>query len=239
ANDSSLQLLGENQDEDRRLIAELVVQRMHQFCRPPGTQLPLHPAGPAAVPSGVVSQTGSTVTAGSVSANVAPTAAPLQPPRPIPPSQTSGDSSASPQAVPVPPRPAPPGLRRGSSTTTNPPPPTPPPPSAAALQAAGSSVLSKPTTQQQQQPPPVPPAPGAAPVTCTPGSTTSDSNPFNATAGAAEQASAAASAAASALSRGAASLFRRESQSEKTGVDDPEDTMGNLRKTFAGVFGDM
>ena len=36
-----------------------------------------------------------------------------------------------------------------------------------------------------------------------------DSNPFNAAAGAAEQASAAASAAASALTRGAASLFRR------------------------------
>lgn len=57
ANDSSMQLLGESQDEDRRLISELVVQRMHQFCRVPGTtsyqgvpgvpsQIP--PAAPAA-----------------------------------------------------------------------------------------------------------------------------------------------------------------------------------------------
>ena len=41
------------------------------------------------------------------------------------------------------------------------------------------------------------------------GAAVGDTNPFNAAAGAAEQASAAASAAASALTRGAASLFRR------------------------------
>ena len=31
----------------------------------------------------------------------------------------------------------------------------------------------------------------------------------------------------------------RESQDKGGVTDDPEDTMGNLRKTFAGVFGDM
>ncbi|XP_018494293.1 synapsin [Galendromus occidentalis] len=214
ANDSSMQLLGESQDEDRRLISELVVQRMHQFCRVPGTtsyqgvpgvppQVP--PAAPATAPSATA------------------VAAPAPTPTP----------TSTPGGTPLPPRPAPPALRRGSSTTSGPPPPTPPPPSAAALQSAGSSI-----------PPPRPAAaPQAVSVPATPSATSAqpgDTNPFNAAAGAAEQASAAATAAASALTRGAASLFRRESQSDKSGApDDPEDTMGNLRKTFAGVFGDM
>ncbi|XP_022698496.1 synapsin-like isoform X1 [Varroa jacobsoni] len=248
ANDSSLQLLGETQDEDRRLIADLVVQKMHQFCRPPGTQLSARPAVPATAPpfaanvSAPASGAATATSAPGAAPGSAVASAPPQPPRPVPPPAVSGDANASSQAGTLPPRPAPPGLRRGSSTTTGPPPPTPPPPSAAALQAAGSSVQpSSATTSatQQQPPPPVPAAPGTVTGTAAPGTATSDTNPFNTAAGAAEQASAAASAAASALSRGAASLFRRESQSDKAGVDDPEDTMGNLRKTFAGVFGDM
>lgn len=35
ANDSAMQLLGESQEEDRRFIADLVLQRMQQYCRPP------------------------------------------------------------------------------------------------------------------------------------------------------------------------------------------------------------
>ncbi|KAH9363311.1 hypothetical protein HPB48_006417 [Haemaphysalis longicornis] len=47
ANDSAMQLLGESQEEDRRLIADLVLQRMQQYCRPP-QQLGGAPPAPAA-----------------------------------------------------------------------------------------------------------------------------------------------------------------------------------------------
>lgn len=42
-----MQLLGESQEEDRRLIADLVLQRMQQYCRPP-QQLGGAPPAPAA-----------------------------------------------------------------------------------------------------------------------------------------------------------------------------------------------
>ncbi|XP_065280935.1 synapsin-like [Dermacentor albipictus] len=109
ANDSAMQLLGESQEEDRRFIADLVLQRMQQYCRPPPQQM-----GGGAAP------------------------------------------------VPVP---------------------------AAAVPAA------------------VPPA-------------------------------AAAAAAATQEPRAANTRPRRESQTSEKG-EDPDDTMRNLRKTFAGVFGDM
>ena len=32
-NDSSMALLGETQEEDRRLIAEMVLQKMHVYCK--------------------------------------------------------------------------------------------------------------------------------------------------------------------------------------------------------------
>lgn len=74
ANDSSLQLLGETQDEDRRLIADLVVQKMHQFCRPPGTQLSARPAVPATAPPFAANV--SAPASGAATATSAPGAAP-------------------------------------------------------------------------------------------------------------------------------------------------------------------
>ncbi|KAL3219670.1 hypothetical protein MRX96_030223 [Rhipicephalus microplus] len=57
ANDSAMQLLGESQEEDRRFIADLVLQRMQQYCRPP-QQVGAPPvAPPAAVAPTVASAT--------------------------------------------------------------------------------------------------------------------------------------------------------------------------------------
>ncbi|KAH7975832.1 hypothetical protein HPB52_005638 [Rhipicephalus sanguineus] len=47
ANDSAMQLLGESQEEDRRFIADLVLQRMQQYCRPP-QQMGVAPVAPPA-----------------------------------------------------------------------------------------------------------------------------------------------------------------------------------------------
>lgn len=56
ANDSAMQLLGESQEEDRRLIADLVLQRMQQYCRPPQQIGPGAP--PAAAAAAAVASTG-------------------------------------------------------------------------------------------------------------------------------------------------------------------------------------
>ncbi|KAL1415462.1 hypothetical protein MTO96_006808 [Rhipicephalus appendiculatus] len=42
-----MQLLGESQEEDRRFIADLVLQRMQQYCRPP-QQMGAAPVAPPA-----------------------------------------------------------------------------------------------------------------------------------------------------------------------------------------------
>ncbi|CAN8006565.1 unnamed protein product, partial [Ixodes pacificus] len=173
ANDSAMQLLGETQEEDRRLIAELVLQRMQQYCRPPGT----------APPSVLVRGTeGCVKPLDQLSSSTSPpfqnkyeslwhpgipkcptmhfsdqesVGGPPSGPPPGPPPQPRGPMPADPQR-----------LQRGSSGAGNPPPPP----------------------QRPQG--------------------------------------------------GPASLFRRESQSSEKS-EDPDDTMRNLRKTFAGIFGDM
>ncbi|XP_022698499.1 synapsin-like isoform X4 [Varroa jacobsoni] len=107
ANDSSLQLLGETQDEDRRLIADLVVQKMHQFCRPPGTQLSARPAVPATAPpfaanvSAPASGAATATSAPGAAPGSAVASAPPQPPRPVPPPAVSGDANASSQVTPL------------------------------------------------------------------------------------------------------------------------------------------
>lgn len=150
ANDSAMQLLGETQEEDRRLIAELVLQRMQQYCRPPGTAPPKQPTAPTVPPRAPEEHP-------PQEQNVPPQSVggPPSGPPPGPPPQPRGPMPTDPQR-----------LQRGSSGAGNPPPPP----------------------QRPQG--------------------------------------------------GPASLFRRESQSSEKS-EDPDDTMRNLRKTFAGIFGDM
>ncbi|CAL1280364.1 unnamed protein product [Larinioides sclopetarius] len=172
-NTSAMTLLGETQEEDRRLIADLVVQRMQTYCKP------------------VLAKQTSRTSVTNFGAEE-PTNA-----EHVPSSQQRIPHQQNPPGAP-PPVPQRQEAARG--------PPSGPPPG----------------------PPPPGPAPGLPPP------------PRRAS-----QTSASDVAAAAARPPGTGpSLFRRDSQqaegekSEK-GPEDSEDTMRNLRKTFAGIFGDM
>ncbi|EEC07494.1 synapsin, putative, partial [Ixodes scapularis] len=111
ANDSAMQLLGETQEEDRRLIAELVLQRMQQYCRPPGTAPPKLTPQVAPLSSVPHCQRGRRRRdrASSVPQSVG---GPPSGPPPGPPPQPRGPMPTDPQR-----------LQRGSSGAGNPPPP--------------------------------------------------------------------------------------------------------------------
>jgi len=193
---SQMTLLGESQEDDRRCIADLVVQKMSSFTRP----------------SIVGRQTSRT----SLTSTSSGFTAPVQPPSDdqsttIPPAQVGGP--------PIPSR-VPPGssIPRRGSRETNPfaqPPPLPPTGPPPGPQGGGAPPIPSrvaPPMQPQQQP-----------FTESPQMTPSTS-----------------------MTR---SPFRKQSESSETvastateGPDDPvkeDDTMKNLRKTFAGIFGDM
>ncbi|XP_046441849.1 synapsin-like [Daphnia pulex] len=170
-NDCALPLLGDSQEEDRRLISELVLHRMNTQCRPPG--MPAGPsAGPASMPN---AQSRHSITSGS---------------RPESPADMERSSSAIPPAL------------AGDDTGS-----------------VGSA--SQPTSLQQQSSRDV--LGGGNPFLTRRG--TEDGTPVT----------------AGSLAR---SFFTRSSSQQAQegsggGTDDGEDTMKNLRKTFAGIFGDM
>ncbi|EFX85031.1 hypothetical protein DAPPUDRAFT_314472 [Daphnia pulex] len=170
-NDCALPLLGDSQEEDRRLISELVLHRMNTQCRPPG--MPAGPsAGPASMPN---AQSRHSITSGS---------------RPESPADMERSSSAIPPAL------------AGDDTGS-----------------VGSA--SQPASLQQQSSRDV--LGGGNPFLTRRG--TEDGTPVT----------------AGSLAR---SFFTRSSSQQAQegsggGTDDGEDTMKNLRKTFAGIFGDM
>nr|XP_015928524.1 synapsin-like [Parasteatoda tepidariorum] len=173
-NTSAMTLLGESQEEDRRLIADLVVQRMQTYCKP------------------VLTKQTSRTSMTNFGAEE-PTAV-EQPPPHIP--QPAGAPPPVPQrqeAARGPPSGPPPGPPPAA------PPPGLPPPPRRGSQTSASEIAA---------------AAAAAPPS---------GQPTRPTTG--------------------ASIFRRESQTDteksEKGPEDSEDTMRNLRKTFAGIFGDM
>ncbi|GFU45855.1 synapsin [Nephila pilipes] len=172
-NTSAMTLLGETQEEDRRLIADLVVQRMQTYCKP------------------VLAKQTSRTSVTNFGAE----------------EQTNVDHVPSSQQR-IPHQQNPPGA----------PPPVPQRQEAARGPPSG--------------PPPGPPPPGPAPGLPPPPRRASQTSASDV------------AAAASRPTGPGPSLFRRDSQqadgekSEK-GPEDSEDTMRNLRKTFAGIFGDM
>ncbi|CAG5040232.1 unnamed protein product [Parnassius apollo] len=141
-NDSATSFMGDSQEEDRRYLAELVLQRMQSVCRPGITK---------------------TVSRSSV----------------------SGSGAASPEERSVSP-PPPPLARRDSQASQS---------------STVSSVSAAPSTASSS-------AQGATP----------------------------AQASTSASGRGG---FTRQGSLSAALTEDAEDTMKNLRKTFAGIFGDM
>ncbi|XP_026328721.1 synapsin [Hyposmocoma kahamanoa] len=172
-NDSATTFMGDSQEEDRRHLAELVLQRMQAVCRPGITK---------------------TTSRSSVSGSSATSPEERNPPLP-----GSGPPSAPPPAPltagasidrPLPPIPAEPSQ------------PPPPPLARRDSQASQSSTVSSASA-----------APSAA--------------------------SGAAPGAAPASSAGGRGGFARQGSLSAALTEDAEDTMKNLRKTFAGIFGDM
>ncbi|KAJ2947028.1 hypothetical protein O0L34_g16373 [Tuta absoluta] len=171
--------MGDSQEEDRRHLAELVLQRMQSVCRPGITK--------ATSRSSVSGSSAATSPTEERTMSLTGSGPPTQPP-PAP--LTTGASIDR----PLPPIPAEPSQ------------PPPPPLARRDSQASQSSTVS---------------SASAAP------SSTSGSGAAGAAAGAAS---------GSAGGRGG---FARQGSLSAVLTEDAEDTMKNLRKTFAGIFGDM
>ncbi|XP_068630672.1 synapsin [Battus philenor] len=171
-NDSATSFMGDSQEEDRRHLAELILQRMQAVCRP-----------------------GITKTASR--------------------SSVSGSGAASPE-------------ERSSSAG----PPSVPPPAPLATAASIDRPLP-PIPAEPAQPPPPPLARRD--------SQASQSSTVSSVSAAPSSASSIAQAAAPAPSGSSSGRggFARQGSLSATLTEDAEDTMKNLRKTFAGIFGDM
>ncbi|KAG4075644.1 hypothetical protein HA402_003469 [Bradysia odoriphaga] len=169
ASDSTLQLMGDTQEDDRRQIADIVVSRMQNVCRP---------------------QMAKTASRSSISSR-----------------------GGSPTDENVPPAPSGP---RPVSTSGPPPIPerTTPGPGSIGRHGSLSSVSSEPPEQPTEK----------APTLSSVGRRDSQ-------------------ASQSSIISGASNTSRQTPQRQATGqtsvAEDAEDTMKNLRKTFAGIFGDM
>ncbi|KAJ6640210.1 Synapsin [Pseudolycoriella hygida] len=169
ASDSTLQLMGDTQEDDRRQIADIVVSRMQNVCRP---------------------QLAKTASRSSISSR-----------------------GGSPTDENVPPAPA--GPRPAS--TSGPPPPIPerttPGPGSIGRHGSLSSVSSEPPEQPSEK----------APTLSNVGRRDS-------------QASQSSTVSSVSTSR---QTPQRQPQGQTSVAEDAEDTMKNLRKTFAGIFGDI
>ncbi|CAK1604253.1 unnamed protein product [Parnassius mnemosyne] len=172
-NDSATSFMGDTQEEDRRYLAELVLQRMQSVCRPGITK---------------------TVSRSSV----------------------SGSGAASPE-------------ERSASAG----PPSVPPPAPLATAASIDRPLP-PIPAEPAQPPPPPLARRDSQVSQS--STVSSVSAAPSTASSTAQGVPPAQASTSASGRGG---FARQGSLSAALTEDAEDTMKNLRKTFAGIFGDM
>ncbi|KAL4706525.1 hypothetical protein ACJJTC_015723 [Scirpophaga incertulas] len=178
-NDSATSFMGDSQEEDRRHLAELVLQRMQSVCRP-----------------GITKTTSRSSVSGS-----------------------SAAASPEERSMPLPGA----GAGVGVSSGVGSGPPNAPPPAPLASAASIDRPLP-PIPAEPSQPPPPP-------------LTRRDSQASqSSTVSSASAAPAAAAPAGSAAGRGG---FARQGSLSAALTEDAEDTMKNLRKTFAGIFGDM
>ncbi|XP_052753517.1 synapsin, partial [Galleria mellonella] len=177
-NDSATSFMGDSQEEDRRHLAELVLQRMQSVCRP-----------------GITKTTSRSSVSGS-SAATSPEERSMPLPGAGPPSAPPPAPLASAASIdrPLPPIPAEP---------TQPP---PPPLTRRDSQASQSSTVSSASAAPSTTSNPAATATGGAP----------GSGPTSGRGG-----------------------FARQGSLSAALTEDAEDTMKNLRKTFAGIFGDM
>ncbi|CAG2113658.1 unnamed protein product [Medioppia subpectinata] len=185
---SAMTLLGESQEEDRRAIADLVVQRMQYICRPAFGKRPSIPTGYGSTeeqPSdGPQSQA-------QMAGRVGPTGQQPTNPTPQRPPQRQPSQPVALQAGPQ-------TQRRGSKDQN---------------EINSTSGVTNPFSHQNA---------GNVGVNQTPVVDNQQNVNQN-------------------QSQNRPTLFRRTSQTgnEEPKGDEGEDTMRNLRKTFAGIFGDM
>ncbi|XP_076373606.1 uncharacterized protein LOC143258471 [Tachypleus tridentatus] len=290
-NDSSMTLLGDSQEEDRRQISDLVIQRMQTFCKllvsgerpqePPvekqeAGHMERNTRGKQSVHSRESHSRQGSVTSSlagflgldkqtSRSSLTGATATDDQP---------RGDhvTQTTDQSVVVGPqvqRPdsqqrAPPASQAGAPQSRGPPPPPPQAGSSVPQQRMPSATpqISGNVTQHRAPPAPAqvpqvgaPPSTGTAPrrgSQSSTGSAESGQTPIPAAQMPAQQRPsqqppmqrpgqpAVPVVPPRPPDRGSSSLFQRDSQPmPEKGPEDPDDTMKNLRKTFAGIFGDM
>ncbi|XP_037298908.1 synapsin [Manduca sexta] len=176
-NDSATSFMGDSQEEDRRHLSELVLQRMQAVCRPGITKTTSR--------SSVSGSSAAASPEERPGASMVPGGGPPGPPSVPPPAPLATGASID---RPLPPIPAEP---------TQPP---PPPLTRRDSQASQSSTVS---------------SVSAAPS------------------------SGGAGGGAGAGAPGGRGGFTRQGSLSATLTEDAEDTMKNLRKTFAGIFGDM
>ncbi|XP_046384730.1 synapsin [Ischnura elegans] len=183
-NDSALTLMGDSQEEDRRHLAELVVNSMQTYCRPPMTK---------------TSSRQSVSSVGSASASAVGGGAGLQSP---PEEAPKGLGEA-------------PGLGTLSGTTST------ASIGSASTAAGGAGIIGSDASQQSLQ------------------RRDSQTSQTGSTGSARRQPST-----GSEEVTGTRPIFGRQGSTTSAASiggqgDDSEDTMKNLRKTFAGIFGDM
>lgn len=170
AADSTFPLMGDTQEEDRRHIADLVVSRMQNVCRPPLTK---------ATSRSSISSRGGSPTEENASSSAGPRSVPVGAPPPIPERSTPAVGSIG---------------RLGSLSSVSEPPPIEP------LEKSPNPSLANVGRRDSQ---------------------------------------ASQSSTVSGVSNSSRVTNPPKPQSQNSVIEDAEDTMKNLRKTFAGIFGDM
>lgn len=186
ASDSTLILMGDSQEEDRRFVADIVASRMQAVCRPAGMTKEQQAQMQHGRTSSVSSRSGSL--GGSPTEDgprVGQRPAPMGGPPPIPERNTPGVGSIG---------------RLGSL-------------SGASGGTGGGEIPDQPADRA--------PTLARRDSQASQSSTTSSASRSQSTAAA------------------AGSVGGAKPQSQNSVVEDAEDTMKNLRKTFAGIFGDM
>lgn len=203
ASDSTVPLMGDSQEDDRRQIADLVTSRMQTVCRPAAATV-VGGGGGGGVPAltKAVSRTSLSSRGGSPTEELTSTIAPALPNLPRP----GSTSSAGGAPPPIPERSTPgPGSvgRHGSLSSVS---------DVDQVLAGGGGVSGVGSLANV----------GRRDSQASQSSTVSS-----------------ASRQPQPSSTATAGMSRQPTQSQTSVAEDAEDTMKNLRKTFAGIFGDM
>ncbi|KAH9526883.1 Asparaginyl-tRNA synthetase, cytoplasmic (Asparagine--tRNA ligase) (AsnRS) [Dermatophagoides farinae] len=212
---SDMALLGDTQEEDRKNIVELIIQRMNAICKNILIKQQSRASISANEPESIEQQSKRS----SITSMNQPTSAAVPPP--IMNRRSSKDSSFPPSSGnrPLPPKPPPPTSSSFAANPPSKPPPPPPPPSSSSTHSSNtvpSSVATTTSTTKTINENPTNPFASSF----NPNAINNDEN---------EQ-----------MTKQPPPLNKRDSQTTIGEIkEEVDDTMRNLRKTFAGIFGDM